>query len=625
MVARYALLSLVLATGCGDPPARVTLAPIGPEACRPSNATGLRVIAFATSGERIRAVGLDEVVDIADFPVDTEQLGVEVTIAGGVLGAIGKTGPIAFTELADGDAIPVFMAPPNDVCSTVATMTEVRVAPLVARAGEGVLIVGGQDGAGNWLSTAEYYDPATSTFVPIAVPEVLGVNGFAGAALATLPDGRVAVSGGPQPVITLFDPQPADGEPGFGESVLIESRAFHASIAVDDDQVMLAAGCSDVAAGLCSGGVMRKSSKLYDTANLGVDVEVGPNLRIGRIGGSLFDIGIQDTGQRAFVLAGGVAPMGVDVLGADRMTLADLDAIELTQAHAQAALLDGGAVLTAFAPDADPASGVASVIAPGVDAARAIAKAPDLTGVRLIGLEDGRVLGIGGDPTGAVQLYDPTSDRWQRVPSALPALIAPSLVRLADGSVLVLGGSPASATAWVFRPPLLGPQTGSVTVVPSGTTATVLTAVDPATVTRLPDWQLTGVDTLARALVGGPRMATGSMRATVRVREGGVALLAQHLGPGSEVVAEVVPGATARIVRRTAGVTNTLCSGREVPVPEPDTAIVVRLAITSSSAQLFIDDIEYATCAIESSVGGAWGVAALAASRVTVETVTVAR
>lgn len=629
VIARYVLLAATLAGGCGDPPARVTLAPIDHACGKPVRAAGLRVTAYAARGEVTRAVGIDEHVDIADFPADTEQLGIEVLIGGGVVGAAGKTAPLAFGDLADGATIPVFMAPPHEMCPTVAPMTEPRVAPLVARAGDGVLVVGGHDGAGRWLSTAEYYDPATATFAAVEVPEVLGENGFAGAAVATLPDGRVVVSGGPLPVITVFDPVAR----AFGESVLIESRAFHAAIATGDDQVLVAAGCSDVASGACSGGVMRKSTKLYDTAALGMDAEVGPNLRIGRVAATLVDVGIGADGARSYVLAGGVAPDGVDPSGADRLSLAEPDAVAVTGTFARAAALDGGAVLTAFAQDAEPPAGTASVIAPTAEAARPIARAPDRAGARLVTLEDGRVLAVGGDPAGDVLLYDPTSDRWTveplapRDPSWAPGpLIAPSPIRLADGSVLVLGGAVPSASAWIYRPSLLGPTAGSVTVVPGAPVGTVLTAPDPGTVSRAPDWQLTSSGGLARALVGGPRMATGAVSATVRVRAGGVALLARDQGPGRAVVAELAPGSPARVVELAAGRARTLCSGMPVPALEPDAAVGVRLALDDGIARVSVDGRELAACTVEGSERGAWGVAAHGAgARVTVETVTVAR
>ena len=619
-----------LVAGCGDPPARVALVPVAQACGRPAGATSIRVIAYGPAGEDTRAVAPGELLDVADFRADTEQLGVEVTIGGGATGAVGKTAPLVFGELPDGAVLPVFMAPPDGFCPTVTPMTEPRVAPLVARAGDGALIVGGRDVDGRDLATAELYDPATGTFTPLEVPAVLAENGFAGTALATLPDGRVAISGGPQPVITLFDPVTRR----FGASVLIEGRAFHAAIATASDELLLAGGCRNVEAGACA-GLVRNSSARFDVAALGSPI-AGPTLRVGRLGARLFDVGPLATGARGLVVAGGVAPLAAtDPTAADVLTLTT-DATPVTGTLAEAAPLDGGAVLTAFGPSGGPVSGAAAVIVPGVATARPIASAPARAGVRLIQLEDGRVIGLGGDPLGRVLVYDPTVDRWtlatptEAEPGA-PApgvLTAPSLLRLADGSVLVVGGAP-TAEAWIYRPELTGPATGSVTVVPGGATRAVLTAPDPATVTRDPDWRLTAPPAgapLARALAGGPRMSAGSVRATVRVRAGAAALLARHVGVGEMVVAELTPGAPARLVVHAGGVERVACSGTWVPALDPATAVTLRLTIEGDTARLALDDDELVGCDVGPGARGAWGVAALGAgAEVTVDTITVAR
>ncbi len=625
VIARCAPLALVLAAGCGDPPARVRLAPVPlPASCgRPKNATGIRITAYTAAGEITRAVGLDETVDLADFPSSTEQLGAEVVVGGGIAGAIGKSAPLAYGELEDRATIPIAMIPPDGFCETAGFLTVARRAPLVARAGAGVLIVGGRDAAGTWLGSAEFYDPSTATFSSVEVSDVLGASGFAGASLATLPDGRVAISGGPQPVITIFDPVTRR----FGESVLIKSRAFHTSIALGDAQLLLAGGCMDVANGACS-GLMLNSSQIYD-ANQVADGTLGPTLRVARVGAAPFELGTLDDGQRWYVLAGGTAPPSADVTGAD--LISRTDAVAVTGLHAQVAALDGGALISAFGPDADPPAQAASILAPGAATARATALATPLVGVRLVTLEDGRVAGFGGDPGGKVVLYDPTIDRWQpSTPGADShgpgAIAAPSLVRLADGTVLVLDGATASQTAYLYRPSLVGPTTGSTTVVP-GDTPTVLTVPDPETVVRSSAWELVATGELARALVGGPRLAAGSVRASVRVRIGGVALIADQVGPGQLLVGELGEGAKARIVRHAGGMTRVLCTGKVVAAFDPDLAVTPHLEISGTTAHLFRDaNEEVASCDVGTVERGSWGVAALGpGSRVAVDTVTVAR
>jgi len=127
---------------------------------------------------------------------------------GGATGAAGKSAPLTFNALADGVAIPVFMAPPNGLCA-VGAMFDARAQPLVARAGDGVLVVGGIGESGP-LSTAEYYNRATAAFSKVTVPaDLVDPQGFTGAALATLPDGRVVVIGGPRDAFAVFDPPSA--------------------------------------------------------------------------------------------------------------------------------------------------------------------------------------------------------------------------------------------------------------------------------------------------------------------------------------------------------------------------------------------------------------------------------
>jgi hypothetical protein len=133
---------VAIAAACGDPAARVKLVPLGGACGRPPGANLVKVTAYAASGERTQSLGLDEAIAIADFPADTEQIGVEVIIGGGATGAAGKSAPLAFGELADGATIPVFVAPLDGFCE-VGAMTEPRAQPLVARAGDGVLVVGG--------------------------------------------------------------------------------------------------------------------------------------------------------------------------------------------------------------------------------------------------------------------------------------------------------------------------------------------------------------------------------------------------------------------------------------------------------------------------------------------------
>lgn len=618
-----AVVVAAITVGCGEGPAHVRLSPRGGDCARPPTANLVRVTAFTASGERTRSLGLDETLAIADFPADTEQIGVELQIAGGETGAAGKSAPLDFGALADGTEISVFMGPPDGFCA-IGPMTVARGQPLVARAGAGALIVGGV-GTDGPLSSAEYYDPVAAAFTEITVPEALVDGGFVGAALATLPDGRVAVTGGSANALAVFDPQTRS----FSTPALIVPRSFHAAIAISDQDVLLAGGCSTPSDQGCQ---PRRQSSLYHLTDVANPVLAAVLPTGARVAGRLFDLGVQLDGRRRFLLAGGTGDAG----RADRMVLADEPAEAVRGGRVQPAALDGGAVLTAFSDDAPatPASGAAAVVAPDASAAQMIAKAPDLKGVRLIALEDGRVAGFGGDPMGRVLTYDPTRDAWS---TALPSsnertgmLTSPSLARLPDGTVLVIDGA-VSNHAWLYRPSLVGPASGSVTALSAGGAARgVLTAPDPATVTRMgAAWLLRspGDALTARALVGGPRTATGSVLVTVHVRTGGVALIAEQTGPGQAIVAELAPDQPPRLVRLEAGGERTLCTAASPRAAfDPASAVNLRLSIAGRTARLTIDDGEAFACDIATTERGAWGVAALGAgAQVEVDLITVAR
>ncbi|HEU4726586.1 MAG TPA: kelch repeat-containing protein [Kofleriaceae bacterium] len=623
------LMMLAMLAACGDRAARVRLVPLGGACGRPLGGIQVKVTSFAPSGERSESVGLDESLAISDFPLDTEQIGVEVIIGGGATGAAGKSAPLAFDALADGATIPVFMAPLDGFCE-VGSMTGPRARPLVARAGDGVLVVGGI-GPDGPVSTAEYYDPVTATFSEVEVPQVLAedAQGFTGAALATLPDGKVAVIGGPKDAFAVFDPALR----AFArDPALIDSRAFHAALAIGDDDVLVAGGCS-ATTGPCEGVPQIVG---YHVSQVSQPDRMLPSTADQRVGAQLFDLGIQLDGKRRFLLAGGT---GDPQLG-DRFALDDATTTVVPGGHSQTVALDGGAVLAAFAGDGAAADGEASVFAPDAPVARAITSAPDLAQVRLIGLEDGRVMGFGGAAMGRVVTYDPTHDAWDVADAASAdqtgEIMAPSLVRLADGAVLVLGGA-VSARAWLYRPSLVGPASGSVAAIPASDIGRgVLTALDPASVVRTQapgEWRLIvpgdapGAAAMARALVGGPRMVTGSVSAVVHVRRGGVALIAQQLGPGQAIVAEVAPDQPPRLVQLDGGVEHTVCS----PPPslaafDPARPVTLRLAISDHDARLALDGAEILACGLVATDRGSWGMAALGAGAdVVVDSVTVAR
>jgi hypothetical protein len=609
------VLVIALLVACGDDAARVRLVPISP--CgQVTNETALRVVGYTAEREQRRTVPPN---DIDSFPADTEQLGVEVIGDNGKLVAVGKTAPLAFNALDDATEIPIVMAPLDGVCP-VGSMTEPRHAPVVARAGDGVLVVGGTGVAGEQLATAELYDRATGSFVAVSVPATLmdPDNGLAGVVLTELADGRVALTGTSSHAITFFDPSTRT----FSAPSLFDHRAFHGALPIDGDGLLVIGGCADVVAGTCSGATL-SSGFIYDLTDVTMRVR-GPTLEPGaaRHGASMLRLGIQSDGAERYLLAGGFGDPGI----ASRFALADMNAERIDGLGAQLAVLDGGAVLSAFSTDGSTPP--AAVLPPDRAQVVTLGATPAITGASLTSLEDGSVLAIGD----RIDRYNPTTNRWTPVTAGqLPgALDRPSTALLADGTVLVVGGA-ATSDAWIYRPSLVGPRAGSVIVVPDGTEDDVLTASDPSTVDRSTGGfvlESADDDLHARALVGGPRMARGSISAIVRVESGGVALIAQQSGPGRALVGRLVPGEPARILALDGGTTQILCTG--TAVSDGDLMTPVSLAITGDIARLSVGAagaaIVKATCAVPTSERGAWGIAAAGAgARIELGPVTVER
>jgi len=624
------VLALIGLAACSDPAARVALAPLDLGACgKPLANTIVRVIAYTPAGDIRRT---DTV--ISDFPATTEQLGVEI-VSGGVVVSTGKTAPLAYNDLASGTQIPIAMVPLDGFCP-VSAMTVARVEPLVAHAGQGILVLGGEaaDATGVSPPSAEYYDPATAHFTAIALPTALqDGNSLVGAATAELADGRVAVSSGQ--ALTVFDPV----EMTFSQPVFVEARSEHAAFGLDASHILVTGGCQSNGGSTCGmGSTVRRSTVEYQLDASGHTVGDGvakpplPATSV-RFGGRLFDVGITSDGNRRLVLAGATS----DPSTADQLPISEADrgastATVVTHLFSQVTELDGGALLTAFDPDGTAVpTAVASIVPPeggdGID----VALPPAITGARLITLEDGTAVAIGGDA--GFSRYTPTTNTWaQLAPPADQvanwpgAVIAPSLIRLRDGTVLVLGGG---ASAWLYRPSLDGPTSGHVTGFPDGTGA-VITTPAPSNATRTArTLTLTAIDDslTARALVGGPRLAAGTLSASVVLSSGGVALIAQQTGPARALVARLVPGEPARIERHDGTKVTVLCTGQMVSTSDLGQALAIK--VTDDTVTASVGATARVSCTRANDPvapeAGAWGIAAIANGSLTVETIDVSR
>ena len=618
-----AALAAAAAGGCGDE-ARVRLVPIEPftgaRCGRADDIVTLVVTALGDFRSQRFSMPAGAAVELGDLPATTEQLAVEVLGLAGAKRTVGKSAPLELGGLASGDDIPVMMVPPDGFCP-VGDLAEPRDRPLVVAAAGGALVLGG-DGPAGARTTAEWYDPRTGRFEPVAgVPSLFeGPLGFTGAAATALPDGRVVVSGGPEAGYTVFDPAARSFErPGA-----LGARARHAAVALDDHRVLVAGGCRDLGAtGACTPGTEETSTQIVDVTS--GDVVAGPALAAPRLDGvaRLEAAGAELRGLRVLV-AGGVDAAGAPRTDAERIDPDGGAAAEVVVGGAggEVVALDGGATLTARA-------GAASVIVPGVGEARAVV-ATGATGTLTL-LEDGSVLSLGGN---AVARYLPARPAWRAlVPggSVPPALIGHGAVRLDDGSVLVVGGRDGDGPhrrAYVFRPSLIGPTTGEIGAFPATDGVdTELSPLDPGLVEAGPPWRLRAGDGPLRswALVTGPRPGDGFLDASVRASGGGVAALVGFVDPAHFDAVELAPAAPARLVRHAAGAPRDLCRGSPVELAQ-DVQVAIRIERRGGRVTASVAGLRVLDCAADAPARGLWGLGPLGAeASLVIDTATVGR
>lgn len=570
------VLVLIALAACGSDVRTIELIRIAPAAdpsCgAPADGRTLIVTAlgdFPPSEATGRPVNLSQVdqaseFSIESFPAGTRVIELVVIGSGGVTRTVGRTAEFELESLGDGDALPVFMAPPRGFCPTGSAAGTPRRAPLMARAGDDVLIAGGFGEGDAPVGEVQLYRSADGAMMSLG--DAL-YGDLAGASMTTLFDGRVVVAGGPAPAYQVFDPDEGTfGVPGFlGQDL----RAYHAAVALSASEVLLAGGCD----GLDAAGACLPGSTLATTSILDVDrgmVQPGPTLARARRGAAAF----LDADGRV-VIVGGVDDAGA-VDSAERLDLtATLPGEIIDAVSGLAARLADGGLLVALAPADGMARSGAAVLPPGGGSASAVASAPDpRAGATMTTLEDGRVLVLGGlDATGDDEalLYEPQLERFELV-EAMPDTGAGAIhrhdhgaVQLPDGSVLIVGGrDPGGAVlddAWIFRPDLTGAFTGDATISFGVAAAAALSLVPrdpqhfrvqpggagvPATAV-LESSGGGGVLPSEWALVAGPRFAGLSLEARLGAEGGGAALLIGFADAGRYSAAVLIPGQSAQL------------------------------------------------------------------------------
>jgi len=623
-----AVLALLIAA-CGDGDTRTLVLErvspsVDPGCGAPSDARNITVTArgdFPPQGAAQTDPVAPGIVDITRFPDNTRVLEVRVEGAGGEELTIGRTAEIVLADFADGDSLHVFMAPRRGSCR-VDDMAVARIRPLVARAGPGVLVAGGVDGAGDPVGGVERYDPTLGGFV--AVPGSLYDDGLTGASMTSLSDGRVAIVGGAQTAFQLYDPRTDDlGQPSF----LDGARAHHAAVELADGRLLLAGGC----AALTATGECDFARALVDTVLLDLDsgqVEPGPSLAVGRAGGAA----LRDADGRVLI-SGGVNAAGEPVAQAERISPTGGLGQGIAEVTGRPAPLQSGAALAAFA---DGLAGAAVfVVPPGSPTAVRVDEAPQArAGATTTALEDGTVLAVGGG-TDRLALYVPASGELVSAGVAPVDLRDHAAVLLGDGAVLVLGGrdgaGDARAEAWIYRHDLVGPFSPQFDLADPAQ-AELLSPSDPSRVVReLSPTRYTLQGTAGAGelpsewlIAGGPRFVEPTVRVSAGVVAGGMAIMLGFESAADYHYVELQGGQAARLWRVLDGVrVDTGCAGQPlsanlVATAEPNP--LIELVVEAGELIVTLAGDALLTCTLDDEIPrGAIGIGVIGDGTASIE------
>ncbi len=610
----YLGLALV---ACGDTVPRVGLQPIyGRNAACGRAADGRLLLITAQTGDRevTRSLALDGSVasfDIADFPANSRQLTVELIGSGGVVRAVGKSAPLDFGTLPDGSQVPVYMAPPGGGCA-LPDLQQARRHPMIAAAGNGALVVGGLGPSGALVS-AEFFDPVQNGFASVDLPAVFAsASTLQGSALATMPDGRVALFAAGTGAYALFDPATQK----FGKPRVFEPRWQFAAVAVDATRVAVVGGCRSASQGACIGDAAARVLLVDIAAD---EVGLLGNLALDHVGPDVVLEPATVSRGPALLVVGGVTLQGLPSVAAERMDLAT-GAVMMLPAGGRAIALDSGATLTGFAAPTAAASDAIALVIPGAATTRVITADRARRGPSLALQEDGLVVVASGGA--GLSVFDPTTSSFRALtPIGDPLLVRDELAtqRLRDGSILVVGGvdnGVAIAAAWRYRPSLVGPFTASVLLSP-GLSDTSLTPLDNAEL-AIPANQFVvsgpGPAPTVFSVVGGPRRSVGTVQAVVALAAptAGFAVAMHYRGPASWLGWLIQPNQPVTLVERNGASLTTLCTGRMLPASGLTLATDLKVGLQGQTATAVLSGDEVLRCDVPNAIAGIVGAIAIA-------------
>ncbi|MBK7402466.1 MAG: hypothetical protein IPJ34_41105 [Myxococcales bacterium] len=341
-----------------------------------------------------------------------------------------------------GLAYPIVVDP---AWSTVAPMATARVNHTATTLpGDLVLVAGGVDASGAYLSTVEVFDPKTKTWTataPLSVPRAQHTA-------TLLSGGRVLLLGGTSNGSTalstgqLYD---AGTKTWTAVAAMSEVRTHHTATLLPGDKVLVTGG-SDFGPGTES-----SAAEIYDAATN--KWTATGTMAIGRqehaataLGGKVLVTG----GRRG----GGVHHTSADLFDVAAGTWSATGAMSLPRsAHAQA-LLSGDRVLVTGGRGMDKYGVLqthtqAELWDPTSKAWKATSAPMALQrhSHTAVPLPLDRVLVVGGPGTANVELYLPTSDRFVTFPTLAADRASPAVAQLSTLDLLVTGGRATTALA----------------------------------------------------------------------------------------------------------------------------------------------------------------------------------